>query len=592
MKNGKIAKVETPSAGRQSSAFFQPLAVAVLFVVFSLLFFATAIMHIDRVERALLDVQQSKGLNVIESVEWISRNKFKELMSLPEMGSPVSPDGSWLEAGLAMRESMAWRLIQTAREIDFREAGGLLSREAVAGIIEAEHLLGLIILNDQGKNIYQAGKVPEAVLRTSRPLLAGKVEILIDLFGRHGENGTFGLVGLRRKTGNGAILLILDRQGLLFWRSRVAIQDAVEEGAWRKDVHYFVVHDAKGRILAGAGEFPQIDRKITEGQTGGPRKQEGYRRLTVGASGILEVYAPLRLDEGLPATARVGLDMGRMDDLIQKNRTHVFLSAGVMMFIALIAVWLYYRNQQRHLLKLHEMGERMHQAERLSSLGNLAAGVAHEIRNPLNAIGMAAQRIQREYGRPDNGRDDDLQRFTGLIRDEVGRLNRIVEDFLGLSRNRFELRSQSIVELLERLIHLFREEADARKIRIETRWEDADPVVLMDADKMKQALLNIIKNALESIVGPGTLGFRVGGNSKKYVSIQISDTGPGIAIDMQKEMFSPHFTTKDKGLGLGLPIAYEIVRAHGGEIRVHSAPGRGSVFEILVPRERTPYEES
>jgi signal transduction histidine kinase len=281
-----------------------------------------------------------------------------------------------------------------------------------------------------------------------------------------------------------------------------------------------------------------------------------------------------------------------MDALIQRNRTHIFFSTGVMMTIGLIAIWLFYRNQKHHLIKLQEMGARLHQAERLSSLGHLAAGVAHEIRNPLNAIGMAAQRIQRECNRADDGKDNDLMQFTGLIRDEIRRLNGIVEDFLGLSRSRFELRFQSIVELLESLVHLIREEADSLKIRIETHWEATNPIIYMDADKMKQALLNIIKNAFESMTGPGTLGIRVGPYTKKYLRIHISDTGSGIPPDMQKEMFNPHFTTKDNGLGLGLPIAYEIIRAHGGEIRVHSEPGRGSVFEILLPRERKPNEES
>lgn len=592
MRNGNREYAAETASGRKIDVFFPPLAAILLFIVFSLLFFATALIHISRVEKALINVLESKGFSIIENIERISRHNFNELIGPGEKSPQFRMDVSSLETGFSMRESMAWHLIEIAREIDSKEAEGLLLKEALSDLIELEHLLGIAIFNKTGKNVHQVGRVPEAVFSAASPLVEEKAEILIDLFNRAAGHDPFGLVGLRRKAGSGSILLVLDDKGLLYWGLRVAIQDAIEVGDWRKDTLYFVVQDSKSRFLAAAGEFSKADFEAKEALAGSNQKRAGHHRLTSHASGILEVYAPLRLDDDMATTARVGLDTSGMDALIQKNRTHIFISAGVMMAIGLLAIRLYYRNQKRHLIKIQEMGARLHQAERLSSLGHLAAGVAHEIRNPLNAIGMAAQRIQRECGRADDGRDKDLLQFTGLIRDEVRRLNRIVEDFLGLSRNRFELRPQSVVALLERLVHLIREEADSRQIRIDTRWEDADPIVYMDANKMKQALLNITKNAFESMTAPGTLGFRVSPYTKKYMRIHISDTGFGIRSDMQQKIFDPHFTTKDKGLGLGLPIAYEIIRAHSGEIRVHSEPGRGTVFEILVPRERKSDEES
>ncbi|RJQ63626.1 MAG: hypothetical protein C4530_03230 [Desulfobacteraceae bacterium] len=592
MRKGNGGNTAGTSEARKNSAFFQPLSVVLLFVVFSVLFFATAIMDIGRVEDLLLDALESKGFNIIEGVERISRNKFEDLMGLAEISAPSPMDVSGLESGFSMRESMAWNLIEMVREIDFKEAKGLLQKEAFPGMIVAEHLLGVAVFNDEGESIYRAGMVPEAVLAEVKPLLEGKAEILIDLFDTAVEDGSIGLVGLRRKWGGGTLLVVIGKQGLFFWGSRVAIQSAIEEGGWRKDTLYFAVFDPDGRLVAEAGEFPKTDPVDPEPGADGSTGKTGRHRLTSGDFKILEVYAPLHLEGGIAATARVGLDTGGMDGIIRENRIHILLSAAIMMGIGLMAIWLVYRNQNRHLSKLHEMGERLNQAERLSSLGHLAAGVAHEIRNPLNAIGMAAQRIKREFDRSGNGNPDELGQLTGIIRDEIRRMNGIVEDFLGLSRNRFELRSRSIVELLERLIHLIREEADSRNISIETRWENPDSIVYMDEDKMKQALLNIIKNAMESMTGHGVLGFRVGTYKKKHVVLRISDTGSGMQPDTVKQIFNPHFTTKDKGLGLGLPIAYEIIRAHGGELRVHSKPDKGTFFEILLPRERKPNEDS
>jgi signal transduction histidine kinase len=237
------------------------------------------------------------------------------------------------------------------------------------------------------------------------------------------------------------------------------------------------------------------------------------------------------------------------------------------------------------------MRERLHRSERLSSLGELAAGVAHEIRNPLNAIGMAAQRLQREYGEA-AGEKDSFEKLTGVIRDETRRLNGIIEGFLGLSRRRLSLRRGSAARLLGNVIELIRDEASGRSLFIEQQREGPDTFVYMDEDKMKQALLNIARNAMDAADRGGSVRFSLEKSGRDHLSITVHDTGPGISPEDLRQIFNPHFSTKEKGLGLGLPIAYEIVRAHGGDIRVRSRPGEGTAFEIVLPLERKVHEES
>jgi len=242
--------------------------------------------------------------------------------------------------------------------------------------------------------------------------------------------------------------------------------------------------------------------------------------------------------------------------------------------IALLSMWFLYKNQNRYLGRIQAMEERVHHAERLSALGRLAAGVAHEIRNPLNAISMATQRLQR----------DNLHKLTEVIRDEIRRLNEIVEEFLNVSRGRkLEFKRHNVTDLLEQIVLLMGEEVESKSIKLQTRWGDAPLMVSMDLDKMKQALINIMNNAMESISEEGFIMLTVEPRDQEWVSVKVSDTGTGLSSEEIRHMFDLDYTTKDKGLGLGLPLAHEIIRGHGGEIHVISRPGEGTTFEILLP---------
>jgi len=233
------------------------------------------------------------------------------------------------------------------------------------------------------------------------------------------------------------------------------------------------------------------------------------------------------------------------------------------------------------------MERRLEKAERLSSLGQLAAGVAHEIRNPLNAISMATQRLKRDFSPSDEIKSREFQNLSSVIRDEIRRLNGIIEEFLSFSKSRrLELRDFSVTEVLQKIVSLISEEAATRGIAIETKWRLSPAVIPMDINKMQQAFLNFIKNAMESIDGKGTITITVDKEGKNYIVVGISDTGCGMTAGEIEKIFSPEYTTKEKGLGLGIPLATEIVRGHGGDIRVISRRGEGTTFEIILPREK------
>lgn len=231
----------------------------------------------------------------------------------------------------------------------------------------------------------------------------------------------------------------------------------------------------------------------------------------------------------------------------------------------------------RDVTRLREMEEWLRRAERLAALGQMAAGVAHEIRNPLNAIRGFAQLLQMEVGD-----EETRKKHSSIIIKEVDRLNRVVEEVLEYTREiRLEISSFKVESLLEEVISLLEEEVKKNKIKVEFQFLPLPPL-LVDGERLKQVFLNICKNAVEVMEKGGRLRVETQKEEKEAV-ISISDTGPGIREEDLKRLFDPFFTTKSRGTGLGLSISHRIVEAHKGRIKVESKVGKGTTFHIFLP---------
>ncbi len=219
--------------------------------------------------------------------------------------------------------------------------------------------------------------------------------------------------------------------------------------------------------------------------------------------------------------------------------------------------------------------------ERLSEMGNLAAGVAHEIRNPLNTISIAAQRLASEFSPTENA--EQYLAFTSQIRAETSRLNEIITRFLALAREEKKKRQTVVLpEFFEEMEKLLKVEGDRLGIAVTVESEPGLKVEA-DPDGLKEVFLNLFNNSKEALAGnPGTFSIKATA-AIGQVMVTVSDNGPGIAPELQDKVFAPYYTSKEAGTGLGLAAVQRIVSEHGGDVRLEGGRDSGARFVITLP---------
>ena len=234
----------------------------------------------------------------------------------------------------------------------------------------------------------------------------------------------------------------------------------------------------------------------------------------------------------------------------------------------------------RDLREIRDLQGKVRRSERLASLGRLAAGVAHEIRNPLSSIrGFAQYFVKRFHGQTEE------EGYASVMVKEVDRLNRVITellDFAGPKEPRRE--PNSLEDIADHALKLLAPDLAARKVEVFKEYQPGLPAVSVDRDQISQVFLNLLLNAIESMEGGGEIRLtlrRCG--PPPAVEAAIADTGAGIPADDLEKVFEPFFSRKRKGTGLGLAIVHQIIESHRGEIRVESGPGRGTTFRINLP---------
>jgi signal transduction histidine kinase len=242
--------------------------------------------------------------------------------------------------------------------------------------------------------------------------------------------------------------------------------------------------------------------------------------------------------------------------------------------------------------RLEQIQADARRSERLAALGQLSAGLAHEIRNPLGVIKGSAEMLQQKL----EGSNPLASELAGYISTEVNRLSALVTRFLDFARPlHLELEPQSIVDVVERALKSVAAQWSGPAVQVERAYESGLPLVSMDEDFCERIFVNLAQNAYEAMTSGGTL--RVAVRSAQHdraagVEIRFADTGPGVPEDLREQIFNPFVTSKKGGVGLGLAIVSKIVDEHHGILRLEPSAGSGACFSIFLPAASPPADAS
>ncbi len=382
------------------------------------------------------------------------------------------------------------------------------------------------------------------------------------------------------------------------------VQRLISETAQTPDIVYLMVTDASGNILAHSDEEEigkthgtELDlRRILRSEKvqwrlipglEGASTFEVFRRFSPTRvpfrgqhGGRMQGPWPKEMREGIPPEQPeiifVGLDMGPIEAARKQDTTNTILLASILLLIGFAGVFSLFLAQAYRSTRssLTSLERELETSRRLASLGRLAAGVAHEIRNPLSSIkGFATYFKERYRDNPDD------QKTSEIMIQEVDRLNRVITQLLEFARPRASLQS-----LIQHSLKMIERQASAKQIQVLCRLPPEIKEVALDPDGINQVLLNLYLNAVEAMDPGGKLSVSLSmDEGSAWIKIMVSDTGSGISKEDLEHIFDPYFTTKQTGTGLGLAIVHKIIEAHGGEVRAESEVGRGTTVTVLLP---------
>jgi signal transduction histidine kinase len=382
----------------------------------------------------------------------------------------------------------------------------------------------------------------------------------------------------------GIITVHADANSVLNFRRDIGVQRQVEELGRQPGIEFVELLDQDLTVLAhstpervgGRDDDPELRRALESGRV--------LTRRVPGAGGgrVYEVVKPLALERTRTGLLRIGLSTASMDRIWKSDRLTAAVTAAAVLGLGILGMSAIFYTQHRHLRDVTALEAEMERGERLATVGNMAAAVAHELRNPLNAVSMGIQRLRVEFEPAPRA---EYVRMVDLIQGEVRRLNTIVEEFLSLARP-MSLKREPIVvaALLDEVLGLVESETSRAGITVAREIPAGLPVVHADRDRIKQVLLNLVLNAIQAMPSGGSLVLGAAAADGR-LTVTVTDTGSGIAPELLSKVFEPYVTTKTKGLGLGLAIARRIVEAHGGGIEVESEPGRPTSFRFWLPLE-------
>ncbi|EPL8199311.1 TPA: two-component system sensor histidine kinase ZraS [Klebsiella aerogenes] len=389
------------------------------------------------------------------------------------------------------------------------------------------------------------------------------------------------------------------RVGMGMRMHHAQLQALLEEMAWQPGVLWFAVTDENGKIIAHS-DPQQVDKalyspaQMRELKVG---EQERWRRLAE-PQPALEIYRQFRplnparghhmgmmkrcnsalAQPNVPQVIFIAFDSRELDAAQARGLRNmmIMLAAAALVIVATILAQFWFR---RYRLSRQQLQEAMARKEKLLALGHLAAGVAHEIRNPLSSIkGLAKYFAERT---PPGG---EAQELALVMAKEADRLNRVVSELLELVRPaHLNYQPVDINALIHHSLQLVSQDAQSRGIALQFTPRPELTSIKADPDRLNQVLLNLYLNAMQAIGRDGVIHVSASEADRQRVKIVVKDSGKGMSDEELQAIFTPYFTTKADGTGLGLAVVQNIIEQHGGTIRAESQPGAGAIFTLWLP---------
>lgn len=390
----------------------------------------------------------------------------------------------------------------------------------------------------------------------------------------YGDRQEF-LVAARVDPTPGYLVLRQDVEPLRRFQERAGVERLLAEAAQADAVAYLALEDAE-RVVVIASDAELVGRRLPA-----PQETRGWRETTAGTR-VLDVVLPADAAGG--TRLRAGLASAPVESLITGQRLEIGGLTLLVLFTGIGGLTYLTRRESVARRRETELQRRLEGRERLATLGRLAGGVAHEVRGPLNALSMAAQRLGRAVRDLPPERVERVGPLIDAVRDEVGRMEELVRDFLVLGQDApaLDIRPLELGELLPALLE---REAPGGSCHPPTT------AVELHADRaaLERAVGNLLRNAAQ-LAPPESveLAWEQAGDG---VRIEVRDRGPGLTPEQRERVFEPFWSERAGGTGLGLTLAREAVERHGGRLEVRPREGTGTVFAVVLPR-RPPSEPS